>query len=225
MSPLGGKYDKLLRHPCSICGKPLREGEDIVRLCPECGTITGSAMPKEGRCVHAAQHGSFDYEARHVQPATDVRRCPNCRRFNTAETCSAKTAARRWAKARPRTMRLAPRTCPAARTQASCRKNGFNGSIPEPLRTARGRRRHTEQAVRRHRHARLGAVHRQFGPLLSVPVRAHGPLRPQGRHLLERAVLRALLFPVPQNVELGAGQRSGAVRRFRCRRSCSCWWT
>lgn len=122
--------------PCSICGKPLREGEDIV-VCPECGTpYHRECYAKEGRCVHAAQHGSFDYE-RHVQPAADVRRCPNCGASNTPENLFCENCGTPLGEG-PAANNAPQQNMSGSQNAGFLPQNGFNGSIPEPLRDAVG---------------------------------------------------------------------------------------
>lgn len=74
--------------PCSICGKPLTDADDIV-VCPDCGAPYHRACyEKQGTCVYADRHGSFEW----TPPASALpqRKCPNCGASNpeSADRCS-----------------------------------------------------------------------------------------------------------------------------------------
>lgn len=74
--------------PCSVCGKPLTDTDDIV-VCPDCGApYHRDCYEKQGACVYADQHGSFEW----TPPASAVpeRKCPNCGTSNpeSASRCS-----------------------------------------------------------------------------------------------------------------------------------------
>ena len=60
--------------PCSVCGKPLSQKDDIV-VCPDCGAPYHRACyEKAGACVHAGQHGSgFEWT-----PPAEVLEQPVC---------------------------------------------------------------------------------------------------------------------------------------------------
>ena len=52
--------NKYTGNTCPVCHKKFTADDDIV-VCPDCGTPYHRACwPKEG-CVHAAQHGSFEW--------------------------------------------------------------------------------------------------------------------------------------------------------------------
>lgn len=74
--------------PCSVCGKPLTDTDDIV-VCPDCGAPYHRACyEKQGACVYTDQHGSFEW----TPPASvsSDRKCPNCGASNpeAASRCS-----------------------------------------------------------------------------------------------------------------------------------------
>lgn len=73
--------------PCSVCGKPLTDTDDIV-VCPDCGApYHRTCYEKQGACVYADKHGSFEW----MPPASarPQRKCPNCGALNpeSAERC------------------------------------------------------------------------------------------------------------------------------------------
>ena len=74
--------------PCSVCGKTLAEGDDIV-VCPDCGAPYHRACyEKQGACVYAARHGAFEWTP--PASAQPERKCPNCGAANpeSAQRCS-----------------------------------------------------------------------------------------------------------------------------------------
>ena len=63
--------------PCSVCGKALTDGDDIV-VCPDCGAPYHRACyEKQGACVYAAKHGA-GFEWTPPASARPERKCPNC---------------------------------------------------------------------------------------------------------------------------------------------------
>lgn len=62
--------------PCSVCGKPLTDTDDIV-VCPDCGApYHRSCYEKQGACVYVSRHGSFEWTP--PASAQPERKCPNC---------------------------------------------------------------------------------------------------------------------------------------------------
>ena len=56
--------------PCSVCGKPLTDTDDIV-VCPDCGAPYHRACyEKQGACVYAGKHGAgFEWTPPRLGPA------------------------------------------------------------------------------------------------------------------------------------------------------------
>ena len=72
--------NKYTGNTCPVCHKKFTADDDIV-VCPDCGTPYHRACwPKEG-CVHAAQHGSFEWLPDDA-PAPEEPVCPNCGAHN-----------------------------------------------------------------------------------------------------------------------------------------------
>ncbi|MEG1070066.1 MAG: RING finger protein [Ruthenibacterium sp.] len=68
---------------CSVCNKPLEEGDDVV-FCPDCGApYHRDCYDKAGKCVYSAKHGTgFVYTSPENK---DLIQCPNCGAKNNKE--------------------------------------------------------------------------------------------------------------------------------------------
>ena len=76
--------NKYTGNTCPVCHKKFTADDDIV-VCPDCGTPYHRACwPKEG-CVHAAQHGSFEWLPDDA-PAPEEPICPNCGAWHVYHT-------------------------------------------------------------------------------------------------------------------------------------------
>ena len=65
---------------CPVCEQAFTDDDDIV-VCPDCGTPYHRACwPKEG-CVHAAEHGQFEWRPDNA-PEAEEPVCPNCGAHN-----------------------------------------------------------------------------------------------------------------------------------------------
>lgn len=70
--------------PCSVCGKPLSQKDDIV-VCPECGAPYHRACYESaGACVHTALHGT-GFEWTPPKSLDEMKTCPVCGERNPAD--------------------------------------------------------------------------------------------------------------------------------------------
>lgn len=161
---------------CASCHKVLKEGDDIV-ICPECGApYHRECYAAEGRCVFSAKHGKgFEYVPPEAKPDVNANGpIALCAMHRTRPTrCSANGAA----------SHARGRTAPGGAEQPTvCRagyeRHGHARRLRRAGRAIRHRRRDdaapSGQGIRRHLHAGLDEVHRQFRAVLSVSVPAHG---------------------------------------------------
>ena len=64
--------------PCSVCGKPLTDTDDIV-VCPDCGApYHRVCYERQGACVYADRHGRGFEWTPPASAAQPERKCPNC---------------------------------------------------------------------------------------------------------------------------------------------------
>lgn len=65
---------------CPVCHQPFTDQDDIV-VCPDCGTPYHRACWPKAGCVHAAEHGTFEWKPDNA-PESEEPVCPNCGAHN-----------------------------------------------------------------------------------------------------------------------------------------------
>ncbi len=163
---------------CASCHKVLKEGDDIV-ICPECGAPLSPRMLCRGgpvRVQRQARQRALSTCRRRIRPDVNANGpiCPVCHAQNRPTRCSANGAA---SHARGRTApgrAEQPTVC-----RAGYERHGHARRLRRARRAIRHRRRDDaapsgQRGIRRHLHAGLDEVHRQFRAVLSVSVPAHG---------------------------------------------------